>query len=89
MPIATCSLPPVDEFAHRGGRFGRTIFTRIFRLRIPGSLTRSSSGHFITPAPLLSPSESIQLKDVFADERGVVYAVDRHVGGLYVLQMDF
>jgi hypothetical protein len=26
---------------------------------------------------------------VFVDERGIVYAVDRHVGGLYILEMDF
>jgi len=26
---------------------------------------------------------------VFVDERRVVYTVDRHVGGLYILEMDF
>jgi hypothetical protein len=26
---------------------------------------------------------------VFVDERAVVYAVDRHIGGLYTLEMDF
>ena len=25
----------------------------------------------------------------FVDERGIVYTVDRHVGGLYILEMDF
>lgn len=44
---------------------------------------------FIPPAPPLSPAGSIQLNDVFVDERGIVYAVDRHVGGLYILEMDF
>jgi hypothetical protein len=29
------------------------------------------------------------MNDVFVDERGIIYAVDRHVGGLYVLEMDF
>jgi hypothetical protein len=32
---------------------------------------------------------SIQFNDVFIDERGIVYAVDRFAGGLYVLEMDF
>jgi hypothetical protein len=26
---------------------------------------------------------------VFVDEREIVYTVDRHIGGLYVLEMDF
>jgi hypothetical protein len=26
---------------------------------------------------------------VFVDERAIVYTVDRHVGGLYILEMDF
>jgi len=26
---------------------------------------------------------------VFVDEREVVYTVDRHIGGLYCLEMDF
>ncbi|WP_231711070.1 LVIVD repeat-containing protein [Xanthobacter dioxanivorans] len=46
-------------------------------------------GHFVPPAPRLAPTGAIQLNDVFVDERGIVYTVDRHVGGLYVLEMDF
>jgi len=44
---------------------------------------------FIPPAPPLSPAGSIQLNDVFVDERQIVYTMDRHVGGLYILEMDF
>jgi hypothetical protein len=29
------------------------------------------------------------LNDVFIDDRGIVFTVDRFVGGLYVLEMDF
>ena len=36
-----------------------------------------------------SPAGAIQINDVFVDERGIVYTVDRHGGGLYVLEMDF
>jgi hypothetical protein len=32
---------------------------------------------------------AIQLNDVYVDERGVVYTVDRMSGGLYTLEMDF
>ncbi len=46
-------------------------------------------GCFVPPAPERSPVGSIQLNDVFADERGVVYTVDRFAGGLYILEMDF
>jgi len=44
--------------------------------------------------PVRPPSEApstgtTQINDVFIDEREVVYCVDRHVGGLYCLEMDF
>jgi hypothetical protein len=35
-----------------------------------------------------APNGTIQLNDVFVDERCVVYTVDRHAGGLYILQMN-
>jgi hypothetical protein len=41
---------------------------------------------FVPPAPNGSP-RGAQLNDVFVDERGVVYAVDRYTGGLYILEM--
>ncbi len=44
---------------------------------------------FVPPPPPLAPRGTIQLNDVFVDEREVVYTVDRHVGGLYILEMDF
>lgn len=43
--------------------------------------------YYIPPAPRGSPAGAIQLNDVFVDERGVVYAVDRLAGGLYVFEM--
>jgi hypothetical protein len=46
-------------------------------------------GTFVPPAPPLSPAGSIQLNDVFVDEREIVYTVDRFKGGLYILEMDF
>ena len=44
---------------------------------------------FVPPAPALAPQGTIQLNDCFVDERRIVYTVDRHVGGVYVLEMDF
>jgi hypothetical protein len=44
---------------------------------------------FVPPAPPLSASGTIQLNDLFVDERQIVYTVDRQSGGLYVLEMDF
>jgi hypothetical protein len=32
---------------------------------------------------------AIQLNDVFVDERGVTYTVDRMTGGVYLLEADF
>jgi hypothetical protein len=46
-------------------------------------------GIFMPPAPAGAPTGTIQINDVFVDERAIVYAVDRHVGGLYILEMDF
>jgi hypothetical protein len=44
---------------------------------------------FVPPAPRMSKVNSIQLNDVFVDERQIVYTVDRFTGGLYILEMDF
>ena len=44
---------------------------------------------FVPPGPALSKYASIQLNDVFVDEREIVYTVDRFSGGLYILEMDF
>ena len=43
--------------------------------------------YFVPGAPKLSPVGAIQLNDVYVDDRRIVYTVDRHSGGLYVLEM--
>ena len=109
VPIATCPLPPVGEFAGRGGRYGAhnlhenrpapgswvsetvvvgTFFNggvRAFDLSDP--FRPEEVAHYVPPAPRGSRAGAIQINDVFVDERGVVYAVDRLIGGLYVLEM--
>ena len=46
-------------------------------------------GVFVPGTPRSAPTGAIQLNDVFVDERQIVYAVDRHIGGLYILEMGF
>ncbi|MBX9701008.1 MAG: hypothetical protein K2X74_16340 [Acetobacteraceae bacterium] len=111
VPISTCPMPPLRDFAGRGGRFGAhnlhenvplptcwfsdqvvvgTFFNgglRAFDIADP--YAPREIAHFVPEAPRGSPVGSIQINDVFIDERGVVYTVDRHTGGLYTLEMEF
>jgi hypothetical protein len=41
----------------------------------------------VPTAPPRSPAGAVQINDVYVDERGVVYALDRHTGGLYTLEL--
>lgn len=43
--------------------------------------------YYVPGAPKLSPAGSIQLNDVYVDDRKIVYTVDRFGGGLYILEM--
>jgi hypothetical protein len=109
--IATCPMPPVDAFKHRGGRFGAhnihenaavptawqsdqivigTFFNGGLRAYdIANPYQPKEIATFIPPPPKGTPAGAVQLNDVFVDEREIVYTVDRHTGGLYVLEMDF
>lgn len=44
--------------------------------------------YFVPGAPKLSPAGAIQINDVWVDERGLVYAVDRFAGGLYIVEVN-
>jgi hypothetical protein len=44
--------------------------------------------YFVPGAPKLSPAGAIQLNDVYVDDRGIVFTVDRFAGGLYVLELN-
>ena len=105
--ISTCPLPPLEQFAQRGGRFGAhnlhenrpglwisedvivgTFFNggvRAFNLSNP--FRPEEVAFFVPPAPANSKFKAIQINDVLVDERQIVYAVDRIVGGLYILEM--
>jgi hypothetical protein len=43
--------------------------------------------YYVPAAPAGSRAGAVQINDVFVDERGIVYAVDRITGGLYVLEL--
>jgi len=44
---------------------------------------------YFAPQVANAPTGACQINDVFVDDRGIVFCVDRHVGGLYALEMDF
>ncbi|MBV8030183.1 MAG: hypothetical protein JO035_01610 [Betaproteobacteria bacterium] len=43
--------------------------------------------YYVPPAPAGTRAGAVQLNDVYVDDRGVVFTVDRHAGGLYALEM--
>jgi hypothetical protein len=109
VPIATCPLPPLDEFRNRGGRYGahnlhenrpapgawssETIVVGTFfnggvrAYDVSDPFRPKEVAYHVPAAPRGSRAGAIQINDVFVDERGIVYAVDRLIGGLYVLEM--
>ena len=108
--ISSAPMPPTDQFATRGGRFGAhnlhenepfewswrsddIVFgsffnagVRAFDVRNPFQPTEA--GAFVPDAPPRSPTGSIQINDVYVDSEGIVYAVDRGGGGLYIVRFD-
>ena len=53
--------------------------------------TRSGPGRsaaFVPPAPPGSRAGAVQINDVYVAADGIVYAVDRGGGGLFILQFD-
>jgi hypothetical protein len=43
-------------------------------------------GYFVPAAPLANPGGIIQINHMIVDENGLIYAVDRATGGLYILR---
>ncbi len=43
---------------------------------------------YVPATPEGSRAGAVQINDVFVDEAGLVYAVDRHTGGLYILELN-
>lgn len=75
-------------------RSDRLIFSTFFNAGIRiydllDPLQPKEVAAFVPPGPKGSRVPTAQINDVFVDEAGVVYAVDRFAGGLYVLEMTF
>jgi hypothetical protein len=109
VPMSTLPLPPVENFAKRGGRYG----AHNIHENLPGPASfRSDSiivgtffnggvrafdtsnpyqpqeiAYYVPGAPKMSPKGAVQINDVWVDEKGLVYTVDRFGGGLYVIEM--
>ncbi|MCH8062611.1 MAG: hypothetical protein IH861_08920 [Chloroflexi bacterium] len=45
------------------------------------------AGYYIPPAPV-SKEIGVNINDVFVDENGLIYAIERKAGGLYILEME-
>jgi len=43
--------------------------------------------YYVPGAPKLAPTGTIQLNDVYVDDRRIVYTMDRMIGGLYILEL--
>ena len=39
--------------------------------------------------PVAEGADGVHMNDVYVDENGLIYAIDRVKGGLYILEMDF
>jgi len=59
---------------------------RVFDLANP--LQPKEVAHFVPEAPQGSRVGAIQINDVYVDENALLYTVDRHIGGLYILELD-
>lgn len=108
--ISSAPMPPVADYASRGGRFGahnlhenepfdwswrseEIVFGSFFNAGVRAFDTRDpfqprEVAAFVPPAPPGSPAGAIQINDVYVAADGVVYAVDRGGGGLYILQYE-
>jgi hypothetical protein len=109
MIVGSLPLPPLSEFAMRGGRFGAhnihenlpvpTSFrsdTLVFGAFFNGGVRVYDTsnpyqpeevGHYVPAAPAGTPAGAIQMNDVYVDEGRLIYAIDRHAGGLYILEL--
>jgi hypothetical protein len=84
---------PVPTSAHLKNTFVGAFFNagvRIYRFidaPIPDAPpTVEEIGFFIPPAPVGNKTHTIQFNHVYVDENGVIYAMDRLTGGLYIFK---
>ena len=68
--------------------FGSFFIEGVSAIDISNNLDHSEVAYFIPPKPENSIVNSVQINDVYVDENRIVYAVDRHAGGLYILEIE-
>ena len=78
-----------DLLAIRPDRARHLLQRRLARLRHLQPVPAAGDRDLRAAAGPGAPTGTTQINDVFVDEREVVYCVDRHIGGLYCLEMDF
>jgi hypothetical protein len=80
---------------NRPGPFSKTLSESVVGTFFSGGVriysiadpTRPTEIAFLVPeAPPGNPSGTIQLNDVYVDEKGWIYTNDRETGGLYILE---
>jgi hypothetical protein len=108
--ISSAPMPPLAEFAARGGRFGAhnlhenepfewswqsedIVFGSFFNAGVRAydvhdPFQPREVAAFVPEAPPRSPVGAIQINDVYVASDGIVYAVDRGGGGLYMAQFE-
>ncbi len=59
---------------------------RVFDVSTP--LKPKEVAYFVPPKPENSIVDAVQINDVYVDENRIVYCVDRHAGGLYILELE-
>jgi hypothetical protein len=84
---------PSSTSAQLKNTFVATFFSggvRIYRLvdsPVPHAPPQIKEiGFFVSPAPPGNPTHSIQINHAMVDEKGLIYAVDRISGGLYIFR---
>jgi hypothetical protein len=111
MITGTLPIPPVEDFASRGGRFGAHNLhenhplptalrseTLIYGAYFNGGVrvhdvsnpwAPVEVGYYVPPCPEGSTVGAAQMNDVYVDENGLIYAIERFKGGLYILEGSF
>lgn len=81
--------PPRDTALTSETLIFSTLFNGGLRVHdISDPLIPREVAAFVPSAPPGSRVPAIQINDVYVDENGIVYCVDRYIGGLYVLELD-
>jgi hypothetical protein len=81
--------PPRDTALRSDTLIFSTLFNGGLRVHDIGTpLQPREVAAFVPATPKGSRAGTAQINDVYVDENGIVYCVDRHIGGLYVLELD-